>query len=418
MKIFLLCDYFYPFNPGGSEWSVLELAKSLKNNKVEPIIITLNYGAKEKETIEGIKVHRLPFIKKLENDRKTVNPIWQNNPFFFISSTNHLLKLIRREKPSILHTHGKFLIPATIISGYLTKTPVIVSSRDKQIICSIGKCFFVPNRKKGCSFLEYVFSDIPWFYKNYIVNKTPWSFVYITTGSIYNRIFFYFIKLLAKRADALIAISRSQKDYLEANGFSNVQVIYNTQVFKIPKSKVQTRKSILFAGKLSKGKGGEVLIKTVMRMVKKSGITFIFAGSIDLQKLVSESMENEFFKKSTKFLGNVKHSKLINLYAQVSSIVMPSVYPESFGRIAMESISQGTPAIVSKIGALPEVVEDKVTGRVIDPNEDQLEEAILEVVKNEKYYKQNIRKAFPKLKYKFQDNPIKEHLRLYKSLIK
>ena len=42
MKIFLIADYFYPFNPGGSEWSVYELGKAFVKHKLSPVIVTLN----------------------------------------------------------------------------------------------------------------------------------------------------------------------------------------------------------------------------------------------------------------------------------------------------------------------------------------------------------------------------------------
>ena len=107
MKILLVSDYFYPFTPGGSEWSVYELARALKKNNVEVVIATLNYGAKTKDVYRKVKVIRIPFLKKLQSSRSVVNPIWQNNPFFFISSAYHLFRIVKSENPNIIHIHGK-----------------------------------------------------------------------------------------------------------------------------------------------------------------------------------------------------------------------------------------------------------------------------------------------------------------------
>ena len=91
MKVLLVTDYFYPFTPGGSEWSVYELARELKQKNIKVTVVTLNYGAKTQEYYKGIKILRIPFIKKLSDSRKVVNPVWQNNPIFFLISAYFLI---------------------------------------------------------------------------------------------------------------------------------------------------------------------------------------------------------------------------------------------------------------------------------------------------------------------------------------
>ena len=91
MKVILISDYFYPFSPGGSEWSVFELAKSLNQNGVKTLVVSLNYGAKKYDIYKGIKIVRIPFLKKIKSSRSVVSPIWQNNPIFFIISAYFLI---------------------------------------------------------------------------------------------------------------------------------------------------------------------------------------------------------------------------------------------------------------------------------------------------------------------------------------
>ena len=418
MKIFLLSDYFYPFNPGGSEWSVYELAKSLKKRGIDPIIITLNYGAHAQEMYDGLKVIRLAFAKKIGAERKVVNPIWQNNPIFFAVSAFQIYRAIKSENPGVIHVHGKFLIPGAILAGFVTKIPVIVTIRDKQIICPIGKCFFEKNRLKACKLGEYITSDLPWYYANYSEHKSFTNLAYIALGALYNKFMFAVIKFFANKAKLIIAISQSQKKYLEVNGFSKVKVIYNTADFSGSKSSVQKTKSVLFAGKLSKGKGGEILINSIPDLVKKNKIVFLFAGTIELKMMFSKKLAKKSFKKYIKVLKNLNHRKLTNLYSKVTAVVMPSIYPESFGRVALEAISQGTPVVVTNIGGLPEIVQDKVTGRVVNPNENELKNAIKDVVENEKIYNQNIKRLYPFLREKFHDIPIEQHLKIYENLLK
>lgn len=418
MKVFLLTDYFYPFNPGGSEWSVYELAKSFKARGIDPAIVTLNYGASAKEIYNGFKVIRLAFLKKMGTERKVVNPIWQNNPIFFVVSAFQIYREIKSENPAVVHVHGKFLIPGAILAGLIARVPVIVTIRDKQILCPIGKCFFEKNRLKACKLKEYITSDLPWYFTNYSLRKSFLNFTYIAFGALYNRLMFAVIKFFAKRAKIIIVISHSQKKYLEKNGFSKLRVIYNTVSFPKLPGIIQNSRSVLFAGKLSKGKGGEILINSIPDLIRKNKIIFLFAGTIELKKLFGEKLGKKAFKKYIKVLKNLSHQKLMKLYSGVAAVVMPSIYPESFGRVALEAISQGTPAVVTNIGGLPEIIQDKVSGRIVNPNEQELKNAIKDIVENEKIYKQNIKRLYPHLMKKFHDMPIEQHLKIYESLVK
>lgn len=415
MKVLLVSDYFYPFTPGGSEWSVYELAQALKLNHVDSQVLTLNYGALETEVYQGVRITRIPFSKKITNSRRVVSPIWQNNPLFWITSAFHLIKSIQSIKPDIIHVHGKFLTPAAIISGWVCQKPVIVTVRDKQFLCSIGKCFFDPQRTKACSLWEYLTSDLPWFFNNY-VSKNPIAIIYALFGVIWSRISGYIIKFFTLRASEVTTISISQKRYLESNGFKNVEVIYNTASFKKPKTSVSKDKSALFVGKLSKGKGVNLLLDAISLIPSSIKIKFMFAGQIESEQ-IKNRLQGKAIKSRIRLLGSVEHHALTKLYQEASMVVMPSTYPESFGRAALEGILNGTPVVVANTGALPEIIDDKVTGRVSELTAESLKNAILDVLEREKFYRQNINKFYSQLKEKFMVNPNRQYLKLYKEEI-
>lgn len=413
VKIALVTDYFYPFTPGGAEWSVYDLAKSLKVRGVESSVITINYGAKSNESFNGLNIVRIPFLKKLNKNRSVVNPIWQNNPFFFITSAISLNKLIRLERIDLIHVNGKFLIPAAIIVGFLSKKPVLVTIRDKQILCPIGKCFFNSNRHKRCGFFEYLTSDIPWFIKNYVSNN-PIHIIYALLGVIWSRIAGDIMKAFAKHAIVITTISNSQKKYLQANGFRDVKVIYNTTRFSSPRTSQSKSKSVLFVGKLSKGKGIELLLDASEKVLKKLKVNFIFAGEVHSDKLEARLKKSDLQSK-VKILGSVDHTKLPYLYRRSSCLVMPSIYPESFGRSALESLAAGTPVVATNIGPSSEIVEDKILGRISEANSEKLGSAILDVLSNEQAYRNNIKKNYESLKQKFSSRPIEQYVKLYRS---
>lgn len=57
------------------------------------------------------------------------------------------------------------------------------------------------------------------------------------------------------------------------------------------------------------------------------------------------------------------------LYRWADVVAVPSRLPESLGRVAIEAMAFGRPPLVAKLGGLIEIVEDGVTGWVVEPND-------------------------------------------------
>ncbi len=128
-------------------------------------------------------------------------------------------------------------------------------------------------------------------------------------------------------------------------------------------------------------------------------------------------MSKRYTKGKIKFRGHVSHRKLLEEYASSLAVVMPSIWPEPFGRVALESISQGTPAVATRSGGLQEIVEDGKTGFLCDTSAASLSRAIIKVIQNNSSLRLEIRKNFPRLRKKFQDNITKQYLKIYKDFL-
>jgi glycosyltransferase involved in cell wall biosynthesis len=79
-----------------------------------------------------------------------------------------------------------------------------------------------------------------------------------------------------------------------------------------------------------------------------------------------ERLQAEFPSPSISFMGHVDPAVF---YEQVDVVVVPSLWNEPFGRTAVEPFSYGIPVIASNRGGLPEIVEDGVTGIIVDPSD-------------------------------------------------
>lgn len=70
---------------------------------------------------------------------------------------------------------------------------------------------------------------------------------------------------------------------------------------------------------------------------------------------------------NVRFTGGVEPGAVPELVQGARAVMIPSVTYESAPRAVLEAYSAGVPVIASRIGALPEVVEDSVTGILADP---------------------------------------------------
>ena len=75
-----------------------------------------------------------------------------------------------------------------------------------------------------------------------------------------------------------------------------------------------------------------------------------------------------------------------------AALLFPIDWPEPFGLVMIEALACGTPVIAFRRGSVPEVIENGVTGFVVD-NED---EAVAAVGRTFKLDRRGIRAAFDK----------------------
>jgi glycosyltransferase involved in cell wall biosynthesis len=79
-----------------------------------------------------------------------------------------------------------------------------------------------------------------------------------------------------------------------------------------------------------------------------------------------------------KFCGPLPPERKHRLLAQARCLLHPTLAPETSSLVAMEALAAGTPVIAFPSGALPEIVDDGVTGFLVQ-NIDEMAEAIRRV---------------------------------------
>lgn len=149
--------------------------------------------------------------------------------------------------------------------------------------------------------------------------------------------------------------------------------------------------TILFVGRLERVKGVEVLAQAIPLIISKlPQARFVFIGDdLPSARGASQRAELENALRSAnaaaqvEFLGGVDQPTLLQWYGQADICVVPSLLYESFSYTAAQAMAFGKPVVASRIGGIPETVDDGVSGILFEPGDAaQLADAIIRLARD------------------------------------
>jgi glycosyltransferase involved in cell wall biosynthesis len=116
---------------------------------------------------------------------------------------------------------------------------------------------------------------------------------------------------------------------------------------------------LLLPARLTARKGHFVLIEAATKLMARglADIRFVFAGDARSEGFKREILQRIERKGLSDYVCAPGHcGDMPAAYLAAALVVVPSVEPEAFGRVAVEAQAMGVPVIVSDIGAAAEVV--------------------------------------------------------------
>lgn len=225
--------------------------------------------------------------------------------------------------------------------------------------------------------------------------------------------------------DYVIANSKYTLDTLKIK--NNFKVVYpSIDINKFILTDNQKEKSdiinITIIGRIARWKGQHIFIKAASIVCKlRKDVRFIIAGApifeqYDYDKELKSLVNKLNLNKYVIFKGHVKDiPKLLN---DTDISVHCSIEPEPFGQVVIQAMAAGNPIIATAHGGPLEIIDNRINGILIEPNDPQiLADTIIELLDNKELFLNISKRAKEKVKIFSEEVQDKITLEVYKTLM-
>jgi glycosyltransferase involved in cell wall biosynthesis len=169
---------------------------------------------------------------------------------------------------------------------------------------------------------------------------------------------------------AYLYISASQRDLLSGIGFPPERAFVRHNM--IPRRNQQTAQrtpTVVFAGRLTPVKGLGLLMEAwdrYLSLAADPGLRLVIAGSGPLERDIANWAAT---RPSVELTGYVDGERCAELLAQARAVLIPSVWEEPFGLVAVEAMAAGTPPVATERGSFIELINHGVDGVLFPPDD-------------------------------------------------
>jgi len=377
MKILFLSDDFPPQSFGGAGIVAYNLAKGIQSKGHEVFVITTVRSKPEegKTKLDGLTVFRI-YTNHHERWRAWIG---MYNP----QTVSKVRKIIQETKPDIVHAHN--------IHSYLSYPCLGVAKKYSKAV------FLTAHDVMLIHYGKLMPKNGNVFYRVNIIDQIK------EAEKRYNPFRNIIIRHYLKSVDKIFAVSNAVKKILEINGIKNIETVYNgidadewkVKLEVIEKFKkeydLQNKKIILFSGRLSKAKGGEVALKIIKKISESvKDVILLIAGRKDFytEKMKKIINKNNISDKVI-FTGWLNSNNMKIAVSSSDVCIAPSIYLDPFPTVNLEAMAAKKPVIGTYFGGTPEIVVNGKTGYIVDPhNTEDMMQKITDLLKNSQKAKQ------------------------------
>ncbi|MEY1555746.1 glycosyltransferase family 4 protein [Yoonia sp. R2331] len=170
-------------------------------------------------------------------------------------------------------------------------------------------------------------------------------------------------RVLPRFAVQVVNISGYEQRLAEARGLGARSVMIENAALPVVAEPVegppQQGLTLLFAGRFARQKGLDLLLQAIAAVGRSDLVLKIVGGT----RAEAEAAAGGRLPPGVQVLDWMSKAEVAGQMAAADALIVPSRW-EGFGLVIAESFAQGTPALVSAVGAMPDLVTDRKTGAV------------------------------------------------------
>lgn len=285
---------------------------------------------------------------------KGCNALWSQESFYSLG------KIIHTAQPDVAHFHNTFLMisPSAYYACQRTNLPVVQTLHNFRLVCPGALLLREGRICEDCLGLLFPWPGVAhacWR------NSHTQSAVVAAMLGLHNS-----LGTWQRKVDRYIALSEFSRQKYIAGGLPAKKIIVKPNfIEKDPGVKHKTRDYVLFIGRLSHEKGLSVLLEAWKNL---PDVPLKIAGDGPLMAEIRSFIEEENLH-NVEILGHQSNDHILDLMQIARFVVIPSICYEACPLVVIESFACGTSVLVSRIGALEELVQKGKTGLFFQPGE-------------------------------------------------
>lgn len=363
---------------GGPTMSVSKLSEQLYNDGIDTEVFTTLANGKNELTFPAGKITWIDsvpvwFFKRLTKDHSHFSPSLLKHLFITIS---------KNKKPLIIHIHAWWNL-VSILACLLAKikhVPVVLSPRG--------------------TLSSYSFSNKHTFFKKWIhrlAGKKLLSYCHFHATSKQEKQEIQQL-ILPKSITVIPNFINLPKHYKSIE-------IHQTDLLKL-----------LYFSRIEPKKGLEILLEALDEINVKYQLTIAGTGEPDYLNSLKKIVHKRSMERFVKWIGFQHNDTKFEVLQTHDLLVLPS-YNENFGNVVIESLSVGTPVLISDQVGLADYIKSGKLGWTFVNQPDKLQQQLQQIDRNRQWLEEIRLRAPKQIRQDFADEIlVKKYINLYQDL--
>jgi len=402
LTILIAVHHFPPTFKGGAEWRAHRTAKWLQNHGHTVKIICVD-AVDDPQTdqlrYEDTMFDELPVRRLFLNINHSPDSTrWEYDNPWVGEHVNHYLTAI---EPDLVHLiSGYLMTSATIRAIKQHNLPLVATLTDFWFLCprhtlqrttgevcpennsldcvrcgmELQRRFRLPAQKlpKTTSMLWQMTQSLP--------------LVATKTAQIDQRV--QTLHDALSLIDIAICPSNFLLEMYQQKGFEAKRMMFMRQGLRHvptepPKKILANKLRVGYIGGIAPHKGVQILVEAFLKLSPTQAELKLYGDTSKFQTFYETLLEKIQEKSHIQFKGTFNNQQIGQIHAELDVLVVPSTWYENSPNVILEAFAYQTPVITSDLGGMAELVTDKQTGLLFNPNDaDDLANKLQSIINN------------------------------------